>query len=497
MTVERLVRLLESARDIDEWIAVESRVRRVARATGPRPAHERSESVSLHAVVLRDSERGRGAATLWLDGEGDDDDHARRLVTRAAERASMALGPAWALPAPAAPARVTVADRDIVADQEGVLDRAMAELRKASRPGAAVGSAHIEVARTWHRAETSRGFISQYEATAATYDLAVGGRALVERVRGRARTGAQMALSRRVADAARRAEKRAAARPLEPGRYDLLLRQAAIAHPRAGLDLPSSAADFGWFAPMVAHASAEWVRLGISRYQPGQPIFAAVADSASAAAQLGVGSLDGAGSGRVARGGPGGSGATTRARAARAHSSGGAAGAGRVGGRPAGEGEGVDAFTLESDGTIDFAPMSAPFGDLGEPVRRFDLVRDGVAAGLALDHREAALARMAPNGGVRNLVLAPGATAAATLGQPGQRHLLDVAELDWIDADPRSGVLTAAIGLAHVRGAPVTGGLVVGNAFDLLGRARLSSEMAMLSWFRGPIAIRIDGVDVV
>jgi hypothetical protein len=43
----------------------------------------------------------------------------------------------------------------------------------------------------------------------------------------------------------------------------------------------------------------------------------------------------------------------------------------------------------------------------------------------------------------------------------------------------------------------VTGGLLVGNAFALLGRARLSSELRTLGWYRGPAAIRIDDVDLV
>jgi hypothetical protein len=97
---------------------------------------------------------------------------------------------------------------------------------------------------------------------------------------------------------------------------------------------------------------------------------------------------------------------------------------------------------------------------------------------------------------VRNLALAPGRTPARGLADPGERPLLDVAELAWIDADPRSGAVTAPIRLAALRGGQVAGGLVVGNAFELFGRARLSLETGTRGWYRGPIAIRIDGVDV-
>lgn len=450
VTIERLVQLLDAARGVDEWIAVESRLRRIARATGARPLRADGEIVALSAVIFRDSERGRGSSRLWLDGEEGDEGRAQRLIARGVERAGLTLGPAWTLPAPAAPAQVTVADADIEGDPVGAAEKAMAQVAAARGRLAAIGSARVEVQVHSHRAETSRGFASQYRSTAALYDLAVAaaagaaGRTPLERVSGCVRSAAQLSLHRRIADAARAAARRRQARPLQPGRYDLLLRPAAIVGPRAGLDRKAGAAGYGWFAPLVAHADSEWVRLGISHHRPGQPVFA-----------------------------PG----------ERGRAEGGAE-------------RGGDPFTLASDGTIDFGLLSAPFGELGEPVRRFDIVRGGVAAGLALDYREAALGHAAPNGGVRNLVLGAGRTPVAGLAVPGQRPLLDVGQLAWIDADPRSGAVTAGIAAATARGAPVAGGLVVGDAFDLLGRARLSAETGTLAWYRGPIAIRIDGVDV-
>jgi hypothetical protein len=450
VTVDRLVRLLDAAVGVDEWIAVESRVRSVWRASGSRPVRGDGEVVSLSAVILRDSEQGRGTARLWLDGEDADEARVQRLIAMAGERAALTLGPAWTLPAPAAPAQVTVADAELERDPAGAVDRAMAQVTAAQGRLAAIGRARIEVQVSSHAAETSRGFASQYTSTAALHDLAAGvgvGTGPLERVTGCVRSAAQLSLHRRIADAARAASRRKGARPLQPGRYDLLLRPGAITGPGAGLDRSAGAAAFGWFAPLVAHADAEWVRLGISHHRPGQPVFA----------------TGGGGGSRPA---------------------------------PAQRVDGGEVFTLASDGTIDHGLLSAPFGELGEPVRRFEIVRGGVAAGLALDHREAALAHTTPNGGVRNLVLDAGRTPAAGLAAPDGRPLLDVARLSWIDCDPRSGALTAGIAAATVRGAAVAGGLIVGNAFDLLGRARLSAETGTLAWYRGPIAIRIDGVDV-
>lgn len=471
ITADRLIALLDGAPDIDEWIATETRTRRVGRDTGGgRPARRSCDTVELGAVVFRDSERGRGVARLWIDADSADEAQVRGLIARAAERAPLALGPGWALPAPAAPARVAVADPDIVAEPVGVVDAAVAQLGKADGRLCRVARARVDAEWRSHRAETSRGFASHYQSTALELDASIGplagpGRALLERAHTRVRSAAQLLVHRRAADAARRAAWRAGARPLEAGRYDVLLSPSALAGPLAELEPSSDAAGYGWFAPLVAHADAGWVRLGISRYRPGQSVFhPPVGDDAV---------LDAVAGGRTGRGGRG---------------------AGR-------EGDG-DPLTLASDGTLAFAPLSAPFGDLGEPVRRFELVRAGAAAGLSLDYRESVLARTTPNGGVRNLVLSPGPNAAARLAEPGRDRLLAIDQLAWIDVDPRSGALTAGIRLGEVRGGGagpvrVSGGLLVGNAFALLARARLSSEVGSLGWYRGPTAVRIDGVDLV
>ena len=459
LSAERLVRLLEQTRGVDEWAAFETRVLRVARETGARPSRSSAETIALGAVVFHDTERGRGTSRLSLDIEGGDEGHARALIERAVERAGLSLGPAWGLPAPAAPARVSVADPDIAGDPSGAVDEVVGQLGAASGKQAAIGRARVDAEWRSHLAETSRGFASQYQSTAIGFDVAVGavGGALLEPLRVRVSSAGQLSVQRRLTEAARDAGRRAAARPLEPGRFDLLLRARAIAP--GGLQAPADAAGYGWFAPLVANADGEWARLGIGRYRPGQPVFGPAPRSTRSARPPGTDALTGAGGPALAE---------TEA----------------------------DPFTLSSDGTIDFAPMSAPFGDLGEPVRRFDIVRAGAAADLALDYREAALARALSNGGVRNLVLAPGRTPASRLAEGGRRPVLEIDELAWLDVDPRSGALTAGIRLGQVRGAAVASGLVVGNAFDLLARARLSAETTTLGWYRGPVALRIDGVDL-
>jgi predicted Zn-dependent protease len=423
LAADRVIKLLRSMKDIDDWVVLETATRRLSRTVG-QPGAAEAVSRMIAAVLFRDDEAGRGVAHVELDT--DDESVARALIEQAAGEALLAVGPGWRMPPPAAPARVELADPDLVGNLAGVVGDGFGDLARATGESLELARGRFSAALSTHRVEYRQGFASEYQATRLSVDLllaASGGQ--VERVRADARRVRDLRLAPRIAAAAEAMGLRRAAKPLEPGAYDLLLGPEALAMPR-----------HGWFAPLVAQASGERIRLGLSRYRPGQRVF------------------------------------------------------------PAG-GEG---FTLISDGTIPFGLLSAPFGALGEPVRRFVLVQDGVAADPALDLREAALAGAPPNGGARNLVLSPGSHATSALREVGERPLLMVRELAWLDADPQSGDLTAEISLGTIAAAQpiaVTGGLVAGNAFELLGRARLGRDAGESGWYRGPQALRIDRVDVV
>ncbi|HTM22019.1 MAG TPA: metallopeptidase TldD-related protein, partial [Kofleriaceae bacterium] len=160
-----------------------------------------------------------------------------------------------------------------------------------------------------------------------------------------------------------------------------------------------------------------------------------------------------------------------------------------------------DRLTVRSDGTLPWAWESAPLGALGEPVRGFDLVVDGVAAGVALDLREAGRLGVPANGGVRNLVIGPGGAALAALRAPrAGRPRLEVAELAWLETNPRTGAFVAEIGLAALSTgggeSPVAGGAFRGNVFELLARAHLSTETDAGALYRGPSAIRVDDIEI-
>lgn len=141
--------------------------------------------------------------------------------------------------------------------------------------------------------------------------------------------------------------------------------------------------------------------------------------------------------------------------------------------RRAGQPIAADAnLTVHSDGTLPFGWHSAPLGPAGEPIRRFPLVVDGVAAELGLDRRAAALRGRLPNGGVRGLVIPPGTDDEATLR--ADAVVLDA--LDWLEVEPTTGWFRAGVGGATLRG----------DAIDLLGRARTSATVWSTPTYRGP-----------
>jgi predicted Zn-dependent protease len=419
ITSAALSKLMKSLSQVDEWLVLESSTRRMSRTLGPAGSAE-MVGHSLSALLFRDSDTGRGSARVDLTGA--DEAAAAAMLAAGADEAALAVGPGWVLPPPAAPARVDVADPEVIGNLAGVVGDMAALLARTHDLG--VVRAELAAELTTHRVASSHEFASEYQETRLSYDVTLaGGTRLRGAGRRSGRTGLLEAVSRAVVDD----RVRRAAHPIEAATYDLVLGPGALAMPR-----------FGCFAPLVAQASGERIRLGLSRYRPGQKVFA----------------------------------------------------------------HGGDDFTLVSDGTIPFGLLSAPFGPLGEPVRRFVLVENGVAVDAALDLREGALAGVPPNGGVRNLVLSSGSETAADLSAPGERPLLTIRELAWLDADPLSGDLTAEVALASLerpRSTPlvVAGGLVSGNAFELLGRARRSRETGEAGWYRGPKVLRIDRVEVV
>ena len=154
-------------------------------------------------------------------------------------------------------------------------------------------------------------------------------------------------------------------------------------------------------------------------------------------------------------------------------------------------------LSITSDGALAFGLASAPLGDDAGAVRRFALIERGTATGLGLSTREAARRGREPNGGVRNLVIAPGTWR----DQPPAVRTLDVRRLHALTIEPYTGEATLEIALAFEReGAatrPVTGGTLRIDLVVALARARRSETSLRRGAYVGPAAIVLADVDVV
>ncbi len=161
-------------------------------------------------------------------------------------------------------------------------------------------------------------------------------------------------------------------------------------------------------------------------------------------------------------------------------------------------------LTITSDGARDYALRSAPLGDDGDAVRRFPLVERGIAKGLGLSTREAALRQRDPNGGVRNLVVAPG-TWDALLPAVGARgplpRTIEVRRLRALSLDPFTGdaslELALAIEHAGANRRAILGGTIRLDLIGALARARRSAATVERNGYAGPATILIEDAELL
>ncbi|MBL8627720.1 MAG: hypothetical protein JNK64_40930 [Myxococcales bacterium] len=373
---------LRARRDLADWSVRVVTAQRAWRRLGELAGRGTATGATLTVTLHRDAPAGRGTASFTVAAGAD----ARPLLAMAVARADAALGPSWASPAPAAPARVDTSDPDVAADPAGAVDALLAALPAAELATADVTAEVADVELVTRRAQRAA-----WRETAVTARATLRGAASAA-IDARARRAADLDL----AGALTRARATPTAAPLPPGRYPVVLTAAALLH-----------GDRGLLAAFVAQADPRLERQGLVRYRPGQAIGAAAT------------------------------------------------------------------LTLTSDGTLPFGWYSAPLGARGEAVRRFPLVNRGVAVGLGLDDREAALRGELPNGGVRGLVVPPGDADDDQLRADGA---LVIDALDWLEVEPTTGWFRAGFG----------GGTLRGDAIDLLGRARTSRSVWSTPTYRGP-----------
>lgn len=155
-------------------------------------------------------------------------------------------------------------------------------------------------------------------------------------------------------------------------------------------------------------------------------------------------------------------------------------------------------LTIVSDGALPYGLYSAPMGDQGDAVRRFTLIDRGIATGLSLAPREAALRGRDPNGGVRNLAVEPGSWSGK-LDASGARTV-EVKRLRGLSFDPYTGdaALEILLALDHdPKGSrPVSGGSLRIDMIAALARSRRSSERLVRGGYVGPSSVLVDAVEL-
>jgi predicted Zn-dependent protease len=157
----------------------------------------------------------------------------------------------------------------------------------------------------------------------------------------------------------------------------------------------------------------------------------------------------------------------------------------------------AEPLSIASDGALAFGVRSSPLGDEGDAVRRFPLVTRGVAAGLGLTPREAALRQTEPNGGVRNLIVAAGSWDERV--SPDQVRVIEVRRLRGLEIDPFTGDadLELALGVDRASGAPFSGGTLRLDLIDVLAKAKRSARTIRRGPYVGPAAVLIDRADLI
>jgi predicted Zn-dependent protease len=156
----------------------------------------------------------------------------------------------------------------------------------------------------------------------------------------------------------------------------------------------------------------------------------------------------------------------------------------------------AEPLTIHSDGARPFGLDGAPVADDGAAVRAFALVDAGRGGELGLSIREAALRGRAPNGGVRNLLVAPGTWSGDDLGP----RTIEVRRLAALEIAPETGAATLTLDLAIERAAgairPFRGGVVHLDLIAALARAARHRDLVTRGPYRGPRAIRLDDLEL-
>ncbi|HTL33777.1 MAG TPA: metallopeptidase TldD-related protein [Kofleriaceae bacterium] len=157
----------------------------------------------------------------------------------------------------------------------------------------------------------------------------------------------------------------------------------------------------------------------------------------------------------------------------------------------------AEPLTIRSNGAVDHGLESAPMSDDGGAIRAFTLVDKGMASGLGLSPREAALRKREPNGGVRNVVVDVGSWDGAI--DPKGGRTIEVKRLRSMTIDPYTGdaSLELALSIDHPLRTAFVGGAVRLDLIAALAKARRSKAKLDRGAYSGPDAVYVAKVELI
>jgi PmbA protein len=164
-------------------------------------------------------------------------------------------------------------------------------------------------------------------------------------------------------------------------------------------------------------------------------------------------------------------------------------------------------FTLADDGTVDFAPQSAPYDGEGVPRRRNAVIRDGVLEGFLYDLETASKAGRKSTGngpgcGASNTIVSPGAVSFEEMVKSTKEGVVVEQVLGLGQSNAMNGDFSVNIALGYkVENGEIVGrvkdAMVAGNVYDALPRVEaVGSQQEWYHTMCSP-AVKIASLSIV
>lgn len=261
-----LIRELRANASVDEYIVGVRRRQALVRQLAGKREQGRYEGHELSAHVFVDRELGRGQSHFFVPPGAQ----LRPLIQQSALRALGAVGPAWRLRPPSAPARLDLVDMDWAENLSSACDDLWEQFQAHQPSSLRLLDGSLQLALVDTRAILSNGFDNHYRSTEvqlAAWVQATGGVPIAMTLR--ARRQEDLRWQALFEDAERRSLQSSAASANPSGACDLLLLSSAY--------LPQAKDDFGLWTPLVHQCDANLAATGLARYRVGQEILRAPA----------------------------------------------------------------------------------------------------------------------------------------------------------------------------------------------------------------------------